>query len=65
VDFRRRQEPSMQLGRGTRAAYEAVRDRVPFIATDEVMYPHIGSVRHLVREGHILGAAEQALTGDA
>jgi len=65
VDFRRRQEPSMQLGQGTRAAYEAVRGRVPFIATDEVMYPHIGSVRHLVREGRILDAAEQALTGDA
>jgi histidine ammonia-lyase len=64
VDFRRRQEPSMQLGRGTRAAYEAVRERVPFIANDEVMYPHIGSVRHLLREGHILGAAEQALMGD-
>jgi histidine ammonia-lyase len=62
VDFRRQQQPSLQLGRGTRAAYKALRKRVPFIARDEIMYPHIESMRLLVREGAIAEAAGQATT---
>jgi histidine ammonia-lyase len=65
IDFRRREQPSLQLGRGTRAAYQAIRQRVPFIATDEVMYPHIDSIKLLVHEGRIVEAAEQpAATGE-
>jgi len=60
IDFRRREQPSLQLGRGTRAAYQAIREGVPFIATDEVMYPHIESIKLLVHEGRIVEAAEQA-----
>lgn len=60
IDFRRREQPSLQLGRGTRAAYQAIRERVPFIATDEVMYPHIDSIKLVVHEGRIVEAAEQA-----
>jgi len=61
VDFRRQEQPSLRLGRGTRAAYEAIRERVPFIAADEVMYPHIETTKRLVHEGHIAKAAEQAI----
>nr|MBC7245711.1 histidine ammonia-lyase [Chloroflexota bacterium] len=60
VDFRRRTQPASRLGRGTGAAYQAIRERVPFIASDEIMYPHIESVKRLVQEGRIARAAEQA-----
>jgi len=59
VDFRRRKQPALHLGRGTEAAYRAIRARVPFIATDEVMYPHIESIKQLVYEGWIATVAEQ------
>jgi histidine ammonia-lyase len=61
VDFRRREEPSLRLGRGTAAAFQTIREHVPFIAVDEVMYPHIQAMHRLVREGHIAGAARQAM----
>jgi len=59
VDFRRQRQPSLRLGRGTRAAYEAIRETVPFIATDEVMYPHIEVARRLVHEGIILDRSQR------
>ncbi len=65
IDLRRRGAPSMRLGRGTRAAYAAVRECVPFIATDEVLYPHIDRVTGLVRDGLIAQAVEQAMSEQA
>jgi histidine ammonia-lyase len=62
IDFRRRGQPSLCMGRGTGAAYELVRQYVPFIASDEVMYPHIEQVRSLVRQGAIARAVLQALS---
>lgn len=59
ADFRRQKQPRLHLGRGTQAAYEALRVRVPFIATDEVMYPHIEAARQLVHDGTVARAAEQ------
>jgi histidine ammonia-lyase len=64
IDFRRGEQPSMRLGQGTSAAYTAIRERVPFIATDQVMYPHIESIRLLVHEGRIAEAAVQATTSE-
>jgi histidine ammonia-lyase len=61
VDFRRKAQPSLQLGKGTRAAYAAIRAKVPFMASDEVMYPHIETARGLVHEGEIDRAAQQAM----
>lgn len=60
IDFRRRNQPALRLGRGTEAAYRAIREQVPFIVTDEVMYPHIEKMKQLVQEGWIATAAEQA-----
>jgi histidine ammonia-lyase len=51
IDFRRHAQPTLRLGRGTQAAYDALRAQVPFIATDEVMYPHIEAARQLVHSG--------------
>jgi histidine ammonia-lyase len=65
VDLRRQETPSMRLGRGTRAAYAAIRECVPFIATDEVLYPHIDRATRLVRDGLIAQAVEQAIAEQA
>jgi histidine ammonia-lyase len=65
VDFRRRTQPNRRIGRGTEGAYEAIRARVPFLAADEVMYPHIESVRRLVQEGHIVESAQRMLSTDS
>ncbi len=62
IDFRRQEQPSLRMGRGTAAAYEAIRERVPFIPTDQVMYPHIESISRLVHEGEIAKAVEQAIS---
>jgi histidine ammonia-lyase len=51
VDFRRQDNPGLHLGKGTEPAYQAIRQRVPFIEADTVMYPHIETLRNLVRGG--------------
>jgi histidine ammonia-lyase len=49
VDFRRAAiGPDARLGRGTAPLYAAIRARVPFIAQDTVMYPHLEQVRQIV-----------------
>jgi histidine ammonia-lyase len=64
VDFRRRKQPNLRMGRGTKPAHEAIRDRVPFLAADDVMYPHIESVLRLVQEGQIIKSARRMLSTD-
>lgn len=61
LDFRRQVMPGAQQGGGTRAAYELVRSRVPFIGRDEVMYPHIDAVHRLVADGSISRVVTDAL----
>jgi histidine ammonia-lyase len=62
VDFRRRKQPELRMGRGTQAAYAAIRDQVPFLAADDVMYPHIERVIRLLEDGRVAEAAQQALS---
>jgi histidine ammonia-lyase len=63
VDFRR--QHGEQLGRGTEAAYDLIRQRVPFLDKDAFLSPHIESVRRLVADGIIKKAVETKLeTGD-
>lgn len=61
VDFRRAAQPGAQLGRGTAVAYRMVRERVPFLAQDAVMYPHIQAVRQIVADGSLRRTVEAAL----
>lgn len=61
IDFRRRDQPPAKLGRGTAAAFQAIREHVPFIEVDEVMYPHIEAMKRLVREGRIVEASRAAM----
>jgi histidine ammonia-lyase len=51
VDFRREVMPGAQLGAGTATAYALVRQRVPFLPQDAVLYPYIEAVRELVASG--------------
>jgi histidine ammonia-lyase len=62
VDFRQEMlggDP--RLGRGTAVAYELIRQRVPFLERDAVMYPYIEAVRELVRSGELVRAVEGAI----
>lgn len=61
LDFRRKVLPQAQLGRGTAAAYELVRSRVPFLEHDTFLAPYIEQVRQLVNNGTIKEAIELAV----
>ncbi len=63
VDFRRRALGlgAEALGQGTAVAYHLIRERVPFLADDVALSPHLEAVRRLVREGTIKVAVEEKL----
>jgi len=50
-----------QLGQGTQPAYRLIREHVPFIERDTVMYPYMEAVHHLVHTGQIVEAVNAAL----
>ena len=50
-----------RLGRGTGVAFELVRERVPFIEHDRVMYGFVEAVRKLVAQGDVVQAVSTAL----
>jgi len=55
IDYRRQAlGPDARLGKGTAPAYRLVREHVPFIGTDEVMYTHMATIRRLIRERAIV-----------
>jgi histidine ammonia-lyase len=59
VDFRRQVMPDAVLGQGTDVAYDLIRQQVPFLDHDAVMYPYIEAVRALVTSGTL----RQAVAG--
>ncbi len=60
IDFRRQVlGPEARLGQGTAPAYELIRQRVPFLEQDAVMYPYIEAVRDLVASGELTAAAKR------
>ncbi len=49
IDFRKKSDPNLSLlGNGTRDIYERIREAVPFIEEDTVMYPHIEKVSEIL-----------------
>jgi histidine ammonia-lyase len=57
IDFRREMiggDP--RLGKGTAIAYQLIRQQVPFLEQDAIMYPHIEAMRELVRSGELVQA---------
>lgn len=57
LDFRGPQRP----GVGTGAAYEVIRDKVPFMENDRPLHPDIKVVADLIRNGSIRKAVEGAV----
>jgi len=53
--------PGKQPGRGTRIAYELIRQKVPPLKDDRVLYPDIEAIRQLIESNAILSAVEDDL----
>jgi len=63
IDFRFDGKPDpSRLGRGTCAAYQLVRQHVPFIETDTIMAPLMQKIQQLIASGELLNTVEQALS---
>ena len=57
VDFRKgKLGQSARLGQGTQPAYNLIREHVPFLAKDAIMYPYIEAVRKLITTGQLVVA---------
>jgi histidine ammonia-lyase len=64
VDFRREKlGAAARLGQGTQAAYDLVRQHVPFLEHDAIMYPYIEAIRRLVADGMLAQSIDTALEG--
>lgn len=62
IDFRREGlGAEAELGAGTGAAYALIREQVPFLERDTVMYPYLEAVHRLVAEGRVVSRVERAL----
>jgi histidine ammonia-lyase len=61
VDFRlKRMGTDKRQGIGTAAAYALIRQSVPFIERDTLMYPHLETGRRLVAGGALTRAVDAA-----
>ena len=69
IDFRRRAlarevlGPEVRLGQGTAPAYRLIREQVPFLERDAVLYPYVEAVRRLIAGGQLVAAVEEAVEG--
>ncbi len=66
IDFRREAlGPEARLGQGTASAFELIRQRVPFLDQDAVMYPHMEAVRELVASGELMRVVKDSLVQES
>lgn len=63
IDFRRQlmNKPEALLGKGTKVAYDLLRQDVPFLDRDVYLAPHIEAARKLVSSGALKEAVEATL----
>ncbi|MDM8518571.1 histidine ammonia-lyase [Anaerolineales bacterium HSG6] len=62
IDFRKEKlADGAKLGRGTQPAYELIRQHVPFLTQDVLMYPLIETVRNLVESEAIVRVVNQVV----
>lgn len=55
IDFRKQAlGQQAKLGRGTQPAYDLIRQHVPFLEEDALMYPYIEAVRQLIASGALV-----------
>lgn len=66
IDLRRRDDARPdgppRLGEGTGIAFGHIRQSVPFIEADTVMYPHIEAIKRMLRDESLVRSVETALT---
>lgn len=62
IDFRRQVlGPEARLGQGTALAYDLIRQRVPSLEHDAVMYPYIEAVRDLIASGELMAVESKSM----
>jgi histidine ammonia-lyase len=62
IDFRRQVlGPGARLGRGTAQVYTLIREQVPFLEHDAVLYPYVKAVRALIASGKLATAVGEFL----
>ncbi len=55
IDFRKQiLGADKMLGQGTRGAYALIRQHIPFIESDTVMYEYMETMRKLVADGKVI-----------
>lgn len=60
IDFRKaRLGLAARLGRGTQPAYDLIREHVPFLEKDAIMYPYMEAIRKLIASGDLLIAVNK------
>jgi histidine ammonia-lyase len=60
IDFRKKKLGSAaRLGQGTQPAYQLIRECVPFLEQDALMYPYIEAVRQLVASGQLVAVVNR------
>ena len=57
MEFRKPQEP----GKGSKAAYEAIRKEVKRLEDDRVLYPDINRIKEMIEQGVILESVENTV----
>ncbi len=68
INLRQRDDQhELRLGKGTSIAFQHIREQVPFIERDEVMYPHIEAIKRMLRDESLVSTVEaqvdQGLSG--
>jgi len=59
IDFRKEKLGAQaRLGQGTAPAYNLIRQYVPFLEKDAIMYPYLEAVRNLVAGGNLAQAVK-------
>ncbi|MDX1520279.1 MAG: histidine ammonia-lyase [Anaerolineae bacterium] len=62
IDFRKQSLGAQaKLGRGTQPAYQIIRQHVPFVAEDTVLYPYINAVKKLIASGELVKATNRVV----
>jgi histidine ammonia-lyase len=60
IDFRKETlDQSARLGQGTQPAYNLIREHVPFLQNDAIMYPYIEATRRLIATGQLVVAVNK------
>jgi len=63
IDFRKL-EPTKpkKLGKGTQPAYDLIRQQVPFVEEDQILYPFFEAIRDMIATGQLVKAVNDKVT---